>query len=128
AQKTSVSAKMIRHYESVGLIQPAHRTESGYRQYSEKDLHVLRFIKRSRDLGFSLDQIGSLISLWQDRSRASREVKQLAQHHLEYLDQKLAELHDMRQTLVQLVDCCQGDERPECPILKKLEGSPSAAV
>lgn len=114
---------MIRHYEKVGLIAPASRGMSGYRQFGPNDIHTLKFIRRSRDLGFSIEQIGNLISLWQDKSRTSREVKQMAQSHLDFLDQKLHEIESMKQTLLHLVNCCHGDERPECPILIGLEGS-----
>lgn len=122
AKQSGISAKMIRHYESVGLLTPANRGDSGYRQFSDNDVHVLKFIRRSRDLGFSIEQIGSLISLWQDSSRTSREVKALAKEHLQFLDQKLQEIEGMRQTLMHLVNCCHGDERPDCPILGELEG------
>ena len=122
AKQSGISAKMIRHYESVGLLTPANRGDSGYRQFSDNDVHVLKFIRRSRDLGFSIEQIGNLISLWQDSSRTSREVKALAKEHLQFLDQKLQEIEGMRQTLMHLVNCCHGDERPDCPILGELEG------
>lgn len=120
AAATGVSAKMIRHYESVELLTPAQRTEAGYRQYDEKDLHTLRFIRRARDLGFSLDEIRDLLSLWQDRGRPSRLVKALAQVHLEDLQHKLDELQAMKSTLEHLVHCCRGDDRPDCPILEEL--------
>lgn len=122
AKASGVSAKMIRHYESVGLLPPASRTDAGYRQYGEKDLRTLQFIRRSRDLGFSLEEIGSLLSLWQDRVRPSREVKALATQHLDFLDQKLAELQSMKHALAHLISCCHGDERPDCPILESLAG------
>jgi Cu(I)-responsive transcriptional regulator len=125
ASASGVSAKMIRHYESVGLLPAAARTESGYRQYSERDLHTLRFIRRSRDLGFSLDEIRDLLSLWHDRRRPSRQVKALAQVHLEDLEHKLAELQAMKQTLQHLVHCCHGDDRPDCPILDELAAGPT---
>lgn len=121
ARACGVSAKMIRHYEQVGLLPPAARTEAGYRQYGEADVHTLRFIRRARDLGFSIAQIGALLNLWQDRSRPSRQVKALAESHMRALEQKAAELLAMRATLAHLVHCCHGDDRPECPILETLE-------
>lgn len=123
ARASEVSAKMIRHYEGIGLLPPASRTEAGYRQYGDKDVRTLQFIRRSRDLGFSLEEIRSLLGLWQDRTRSSREVKALARQHLDFLDRKLAELLSMKQALAHLVSCCQGDERPECPILESLAGA-----
>ena len=120
ASATGVSAKMIRHYEGIGLLPAARRSDSGYRQYSERDLNVLRFIRHSRDLGFSLEQIRELLGLWQNRRRSSRQVKALAEVHIAELDTKLAELQTMRATLAHLVHCCHGDERPECPILESL--------
>jgi Cu(I)-responsive transcriptional regulator len=117
---SGVSAKMIRHYESVALIPAAARTESGYRQYGEADVHTLRFIRHSRDLGFSIAQIGELIGLWQNRRRPSRQVKALAAAHIEDLERKAQELLAMKATLEQLVHSCQGDGRPECPILAEL--------
>lgn len=122
AKASGVSAKMIRHYESVGLLPPASRTEAGYRQYGEKDLRTLQFIRRSRDLGFSIEEIRGLVSLWQDRMRPSREVKALAKQHLNFLDRKLEELQSMKHALAHLVSCCHGDERPDCPILEGLAG------
>ncbi|KXB32525.1 MerR family transcriptional regulator [Dechloromonas denitrificans] len=122
AKASGVSAKMIRHYESVGLLPPASRTDAGYRQYGEKDLRTLQFIRRSRDLGFSIEEIRGLVSLWQDRSRPSREVKALAKQHLDCLDRKLEELQSMKHALAHLVSCCHGDERPDCPILESLAG------
>jgi MerR family copper efflux transcriptional regulator len=113
---------MIRHYESAGLLAPAWRGDNGYRRYAEKDIHLLRFIRRSRDLGFSLEEIRGLLDLWENRERSSREVKALAQAHLAELERKLAELQAMKATLEQLVAGCQGDDRPECPILRELAG------
>jgi MerR family copper efflux transcriptional regulator len=122
AAKTSgLSAKMIRYYESIGLLQPAHRTDSGYRLYGKDDLHTLAFIKRSRDMGFSLEEVGKLLTLWQDRGRASADVKALAGQHIEELNRKIAELTGLRDTLQDLVQHCHGDDRPDCPILKDLE-------
>lgn len=120
AKASGVSAKMIRHYESVGLFPQALRTDSGYRQYSDKEVSTLRFIRQSRDLGFSIEQIRELLGLWQNRRRPSRQVKALAQAHIEELDQKLQELHAMKATLQHLVHCCHGDDRPDCPIIQKL--------
>ena len=120
AKASGVSAKMIRHYESVGLFPEAHRTESGYRQYSDKEVATLRFIRQARDLGFSIEQIRELLGLWQNRRRPSRQVKALAQAHLEELDEKLQELQAMKATLEHLVHCCSGDDRPDCPIIDNL--------
>lgn len=120
ALATGVSAKMIRHYESVGLFPEARRTESGYRLYGEKELATLRFIRHSRDLGFSLEQIRALLDLWQNRRRPSRQVKALAQEHLDEIDKKLRELQAMKTTLSHLVHCCAGDDRPDCPIIDSL--------
>jgi len=120
ASESGVSAKMVRHYEGIGILPPASRTDSGYRQYSEKDVQRLRFIRHSRDLGFSLEQIGQLLNLWQDRKRSSRQVKTLAQTHIAELDKKLKELMEMRDTLEHLVHCCNGDDRPDCPIIESL--------
>ncbi len=120
AKATGISAKMIRHYEGVGLFPEAARTDSGYRQYAEKHLHTLRFIRRARDLGFSIEQIRDLLALWQDRKRPSRQVKAFAQAHIQELDQKLHELQAMKATLEHLVHCCKGDDRPDCPIIDGL--------
>ena len=122
SKASKVSAKMIRYYEQIGLIPPADRTDSGYRAYTQDDVHRLHFIRRSRDLGFSLEEIRGLLDLWQDRTRSSREVKALAQQHLDFLDQKLQKIQSMKHALTHLVDCCQGDERPDCPILDSLAG------
>ncbi|WP_421556919.1 Cu(I)-responsive transcriptional regulator [Pseudomonas kitaguniensis] len=120
ARHSGLSAKMIRYYESIGLLNAAQRTDSGYRVYSADDLHTLAFIKRSRDLGFSLQEVGKLLTLWQDRQRASADVKALARGHIEALNQKIRELGQLRDTLQDLVEHCQGDHRPDCPILKEL--------
>jgi MerR family copper efflux transcriptional regulator len=122
ASASGVSAKMIRHYESVALLPPASRTDSGYRQYADRDVHTLRFIRRSRDLGFSIDEIRDLLSLWQDRRRPSRQVKALAKVHIEDLAARLDELQSMKAALEHLVHCCHGDDRPDCPILEDLAG------
>jgi Cu(I)-responsive transcriptional regulator len=118
---------MIRHYEGIGLLPAAERSESGYRQYGERELHALRFVRRGRDLGFSLDEIGQLLALWQDRSRPSREVKALASAHVSALDAKIAEMQAMRATLENLVQHCHGDDRPDCPILDSLGTAPASA-
>ncbi|MFV3126037.1 Cu(I)-responsive transcriptional regulator [Niveispirillum sp. KHB5.9] len=122
AAATGVSAKMIRHYESIGLIKPAVRTDAGYRVYQDGDIHTLRFIRHARDLGFSLDDLDALLRLWADRGRSSCEVKKLALSHIDTLDRKIAELQAMRATLTDLADRCHGDERPHCPILEGLAG------
>ncbi|WP_268798126.1 Cu(I)-responsive transcriptional regulator [Pseudomonas huanghezhanensis] len=120
ARSSGLSAKMIRYYESIGLLQAAHRTEAGYRLYGQDDLHTLAFIKRSRDLGFSLEEVGRLLTLWQDRGRASADVKALARHHIDGLNQKILEMTALRDTLQDLMEHCQGNDRPDCPILKDL--------
>jgi MerR family copper efflux transcriptional regulator len=117
---TGVSAKMIRHYESIGLIPKANRTFAGYRLYADADLHRLQFIKRCRGLGFSMKQIGVLLNLWNDKNRASREVKRLAQEHSDDLAQKVLEMQAMQRTLEALARNCHGDQRPDCPILDDL--------
>ncbi len=121
SEVSGVSAKMIRHYESVGLLPQARRTDSGYRQYAEKDAHTLRFVRNSRDLGFSLDQIREFLDLWHNRRRRSSQVKALAEAHVKQLDQKVRELLAMKATLEKLVHSCHGDDRPDCPILGGLE-------
>ncbi|MFN3310480.1 MAG: Cu(I)-responsive transcriptional regulator [Thermomonas sp.] len=120
AALTGVSAKMIRHYEAIGLLAPASRTFAGYRLYGEPELHRLRFIKRARSLGFSIRQIAALLALWDDPQRASAEVKQLALAHAAELEQKIRELQAMQRTLETLARRCHGDERPTCPILEDL--------
>lgn len=121
AARSGVSAKMVRHYESLGLLPPVNRTESGYRQYGEKEVHTLRFIRRARDLGFSMAEIAELLKLWQDRRRTSASVKRIAQAHVANLDQRMAEMEQMRRSLQHLVECCHGDHRPDCPILDELD-------
>ena len=120
SKASGVSAKMIRHYESVGLFPEARRTEAGYRQYSGKEIGMLRFIRSARDLGFSIEQIRALLGLWQDQRRPSREVKALAQAHIDELDAKLRDMQAMKATLEHLVHCCHGDDRPDCPIIDRL--------
>ncbi|MBN8943394.1 MAG: Cu(I)-responsive transcriptional regulator [Rhizobiales bacterium] len=120
AAASGVSAKMIRYYESIGLVSTVSRTDSGYRVYSDSDVHTLRFIRRARDLGFSVKQMTHLLALWSDRSRASAEVKQIALGHVAELEQKMRELRDMAKTLRHLAEHCQGDDRPHCPIIEEL--------
>jgi Cu(I)-responsive transcriptional regulator len=128
ASASGVSAKMIRHYESVDLLPPAARTDGGYRQYADKDVHTLQFIRRSRDLGFSIAEIRGLLNLWQDRTRPSRQVKAMAQAHISDLEQKAQEILAMKATLEHLVRCCRGDDRPECPILDQLASSAESVM
>lgn len=120
ARLSGVSAKMVRHYEGLGLLARVARTDSGYRQYSEAEVHTLRFIKRARDLGFSMEEIGELVDLWRNRRRTSASVRRVAQKHAEDLAQRIAAMQEMRQTLQHLIHCCHGDERPDCPILEEL--------
>lgn len=117
---SGVSSKMIRHYEELGLLPAAKRTDAGYRQYDDAAVQALKFVRHSRDLGFSTDQIRALLGLWHDRARPSREVRALAQAHLDELDQKIREIQAMKSTLESLVHCCHGDDRPECPIIESL--------
>lgn len=119
---SGVSAKMIRHYEEIGLIPKASRTLAGYRLYAGRDVHVLRFIRRARDLGFPMKEIEKLLGLWKDTRRASSEVKKLAQRHIADLEHKIAELQKMRASLAELAHHCHGNHRPECPILEDLAG------
>lgn len=118
SKASGVSSKMIRYYESIGLITPPVRTESGYRVYSENDIHALRFISRARDLGFSIEQMGDLLALWRDRSRASADVKAIALDHVRLLDEKAKAIQAMSDTLRNLAAHCHGDDRPDCPILE----------
>ena len=119
---SGVSAKMIRYYESVGLIPPSARRESGYRDYAAADIHRLAFIRRARDLGFSMDQIRDLLRLWSDRDRSSAEVKAIALEHVAELEERARELNEMADALKHLASACGGNERPDCPIIKGLEG------
>jgi MerR family gold-responsive transcriptional activator of gol and ges genes len=119
---SGVSAKMIRHYESIGLLQPAARRQNSYRDYGSHDIHELRFIGRARKLGFSMAEISDLLALWRDKGRSSREVKKMAERHLTELEQRIAEMRGMADTLRDLVRCCRGDDRPDCPILADLSG------
>lgn len=120
SRASGVSTKMIRYYESVGLIRPAGRTDSDYRDFADRDVRELQFIRRSRDLGFSVEEITQLLSLWRDRDRPSREVKTIAQKHVADLDARVAEMRAMADTLRHLASCCAGDDRPDCPILADL--------
>ena len=120
AQSSGISAKMIRYYESIGLIDAATRTESGYRIYGDKELHTLRFVRRARDLGFSVEQIHELLTLWRDRDRASADVKRIALGHVVELERKAAQLQQMADTLRHLAQHCKGNNRPECPIIEEL--------
>lgn len=125
SKASGVSTKMIRYYESIGLINAPLRTESGYRVYSDNDVHALRFISQARDLGFSVEQMGSLLALWRDRSRASADVKAIALEHIGALEEKARALQAMGKTLRHLADHCHGDDRPDCPII---EGFAAAAA
>ena len=123
ARLSGVSAKMVRYYESLGLLPPVARTESNYRRYRDADIRTLRFIRRARDLGFAIVEIAELLKLWQDRRRPSAEVKRIALAHVADLDRRLAELAAMKRALLHLADSCHGDERPDCPILDNLAGA-----
>ncbi|TQK10955.1 Cu(I)-responsive transcriptional regulator [Herbaspirillum sp. SJZ107] len=120
ARASGVSAKMIRHYEAIGLLPPARRTGAGYRLYGEQDVRVLQFIHRGRALGFSLEQVANLLALWQDKGRASADVRRLAAAHIDELERKIAELEAMKRTLQALAHSCHGDQRSDCPILDDL--------
>lgn len=122
AAASGLTAKTIRYYETIGLVRPARR-ENGYRDYAERDVQVLRFVHRARDLGFSIEDCRSLLALYEDRGRASADVKKLAQARIDEIDRKMRELQGMRETLAHLAACCHGDRRPDCPILEDLAGS-----
>ena len=124
ATASGVTAKMIRYYESIGLLPAARRSQAGYRNYDNSDIHRLQFVRRSRDFGFSMDQISALLTLWTDRSRPSKEVKKIALAHVADLDEKINHLRSLRDTLRYLADCCHGDHRPDCPILADLGNDP----
>jgi MerR family transcriptional regulator, copper efflux regulator len=126
ARASGVSAKRIRYYESIGLIPAAGRTASGYRAYGAADVHILRFVRRARDLGFSVPRIADLLALWQDRDRASADVKAVALAHIAELSARIAELEAMKHTLEHLAAHCHGDARPDCPILRDLAADPEA--
>jgi len=122
ARMSGVSPKMVRHYESLGLLPRVGRTDAGYRLYTEADVHSLRFIKRSRELGFSMEDINQLVGLWHNRRRASSNVRRIAQQHAEELGERINAMQAMQRSLQQLIHCCHGDERPDCPILDDLAG------
>ena len=128
SKASGVSAKMIRYYEQVGLLPPAARTESGYRAYSDADVHKLRFVRRARDLGFQVSEIADLLELWNDRARHSSDVKRVAKGHIGALQGRMQELQQMIDTLQVLVDSCAGDDRPDCPILAGLEQADPGTV
>jgi Cu(I)-responsive transcriptional regulator len=123
AAASGISERMIRHYEKIGLVAAAARTDSGYRDYDPRDVHTLRFIGRARDLGFSIEEIGQLVALWNDRTRSSADVKALALARAAELKRKIEHLEEMRATLESLAARCHGDDRPECPILGGLEAN-----
>jgi Cu(I)-responsive transcriptional regulator len=127
SEASGVSAKMIRYYEEIGLIRPAARTGNNYRVYGEAEVHVLRFIKRARSLGFSLEETETLLKLWQDKSRESAAVRRVAMAHIGDLERRIAEMQGMVKMLKHLAHCCGGNERPDCPILDDLAGDSSAA-
>lgn len=127
AEASGVSAKMIRHYEEIGLIPRVRRTNAGYRTYSGNEVHELRFIRQARDLGFSTKQIAELLKLWRDRRRPSAKVKRLALEHIRELEEKIQEMQTMKSTLEHLAEHCHGDERPDCPILEELAAPPCHA-
>ncbi len=122
ADRSGLPPKTIRYYEDIGLVRPASRQGNGYRDYDDRDVQMLRFLKRARGLGFSVADCRNLISLYQDRERASADVKALAQHRVDEIDRKIAELHSMRAALNDLIERCHGDDRPDCPILDDLAG------
>lgn len=128
AERSGVSAKRIRHYESIGLLSPAQRSEAGYRLYDARQVEELSFIRRARDLGFSMDQITDLLALWRDRERSSSDVKRLAMEHVAELEARIAELQAMAGALMHLAHTCHGDDRPDCPILEGLAGEPRARI
>jgi Cu(I)-responsive transcriptional regulator len=121
ATNSQVKPKMIRRYEDMGIIPKAGRSDSGYRQYTENDVHILKFVKRSRELGFTMKDIKQLVSLWRNKNRSSSQVKSIASRHIQELDKKLLKIQTMLSTLNHLVNNCQGDHRPDCPILNELD-------
>ena len=128
ANASGVSAKTIRCYEAARLITPAHRTDGGYRVYTQAAVGMVRFIKRARELGFSIERIRRLVDLWQDKSRASADVKRLALDHIAEIKAKIAAMSAMRGAVQELADACEGDDRPDCPILHDLETSGTIAT
>jgi MerR family copper efflux transcriptional regulator len=127
AEAAGVTAKMIRHYESLGLIPQASRTDAGYRQYTVREVATLRFIRQSRSMGFSMKHIEQLLGLWGDTRRESRDVKALAREHIAELDRKMSEMAQMKAMLEPLAEGCHGDHRPDCPILRRLSGDAQPA-
>ncbi|HZE92720.1 MAG TPA: Cu(I)-responsive transcriptional regulator [Rhizobacter sp.] len=127
AMRSGVSAKMIRHYESLGLLPAVARSDAGYRQYGDTQVHTLRFIRRARALGFSMTEIGMLLKLWQNRRRTSADVKRIARAHVVDLERRIADMTAMKNTLERLMDCCHGDDRPACPILEELGATRTAS-
>ncbi|MBL0918739.1 MAG: Cu(I)-responsive transcriptional regulator [Hydrogenophaga sp.] len=123
AHLSGISPKMLRHYEGLGLLGDVPRTEGNYRQYGEAEVHTLRFVRRARDMGFTLDEIRTLVNLWHNRRRSSETVKRIAQRHIDDLDERIAALQAMRRTLQDLVQRCPGNQRPDCPILDDLGGA-----
>jgi Cu(I)-responsive transcriptional regulator len=128
ARASGVAAKTIRYYEEIGLVRAAKRAPNGYRRYDEHDVQRLRFVQRARSLGFSIDDVRSLLALWGNRRRASADVKRLAMRHVAEVDRRVAELQGMRATLMHLVERCHGDDRPHCPILDELAGAGEKAT
>lgn len=126
ARASGVSAKMIRYYEETGLIPPAGRTGSGYRTYGPKEVQVLRFVRRARDLGFPMEKVADLLALWRDRERASADVKRLAEDQIEALETRIREMMEVKATLEHLAHACAGNARPDCPILDDLGGKATA--
>lgn len=120
AKTAGVNAKFIRHYETRGIIPKALRTDTGYRVYSENDVHILRFVKQARNLGFSLPEIKKLVNLWRNKNRKSEEVKTITTKHIQALDAKIRELESIKRALENLAHNCHGDHRPDCPILEDL--------
>ena len=128
SRASGVSAKMIRHYESLGLVPGVRRSDSGYRQYDETTVHLLRFIRCARDLGFDTREIAALLALWRNKRRSSAEVKRIALQHVAALEARIAALQSMQRTLAHLAHCCHGDERPDCPILDDLAAASGSAA
>jgi len=125
SKKSGVSAKTIRYYESIGLIPQADRAENGYRDYGDNDVQTLRFIKQSRSLGFSVGDVSGLLDLWLNKSRASADVKAVALKRIADVEERIGELESIRDTLKNLTECCQGNDRPDCPILEGLAAGPT---
>jgi Cu(I)-responsive transcriptional regulator len=128
SMKSGVSAKMIRYYEQIDLIKPPVRSDSGYRFYTQSDVHQLQFVHRARDLGFSIEDIRELLRLWHDRKRPSRDVKRLALQHITEMEAQIDRMKSMVQTLKHLAEACDGNSRPHCPILRDLSGNPDRSV